>query len=96
MVWAGIWEQEIVDPYFFNVSNVTGEIYLEFLQTFLLDYLQNVSLLRQQNFFFLARWSTTSFCYLCVLLPKPDFSGKMDWAKRSRGVATSITRSITS
>ena len=52
MVWAGIWEQEIVDPYFFNVSNVTGEIYLEFLQTFLFDYLENTHLLRRQNFFF--------------------------------------------
>ena len=34
MVWAGIWEEEIVGPYFFNTANVNGETYLEFLHTF--------------------------------------------------------------
>ena len=52
MVWAGIWEEEIVGPYFLNTGSVTGETYLEFLQTFLFDYLENVSVLRRQNFLF--------------------------------------------
>ena len=52
MAWARIWEEEIIGPYFFNTGNVTEEIYLEFLQTFLFDYLENVPVLRQQNFLF--------------------------------------------
>ena len=52
MVCAGIWEEEIVGPYFFSSGNVTGEGYLEFLQTFLCDYLEHVPVLRRQNFFF--------------------------------------------
>ena len=50
MVCAGIWEEEIVGPYFFSNGNVTGEGYLEFLQIVL--YLEHVSVLRRQNFFF--------------------------------------------
>ena len=46
MVWAGIWEEEIVGPYFLNTGNVTEETYLEFLQTFLFDYLENTPVLR--------------------------------------------------
>ena len=52
MVWAGIWEEEIIGPYFFNNGNVTGDTYLEVLQTFLFDYLENVPVHRRQNFFF--------------------------------------------
>ena len=52
MVCAGMWEEEIVGPYFFSRGNVTGEGYLEFLQTFLCDYLEHVPVLRRQNFFF--------------------------------------------
>ena len=52
MVWAGIWEKEIVGRYFFCSGNVTGKRYLEFLQTFLCDYLEHVPVLRRQNLFF--------------------------------------------
>jgi len=52
MVWAGIWEEEIVGPYFFNTSNVTGETYLELLQTFLFEYLENIPVIRRQNLLF--------------------------------------------
>ena len=61
----GIWEAKIIGPYFFNSGNVNGETYLEFLQTFLFDYLENVPVHRRQNFFS-ARRSSTPFCCFCV------------------------------
>ncbi|KAK2725286.1 hypothetical protein QYM36_001664 [Artemia franciscana] len=52
MVWAGIWEEEIVGPWFFNTSNVIGETYLELLQTFLFEYLDNIPIIRRRNLLF--------------------------------------------
>ena len=52
--WSGleVWEKEILSPYFFSSGNVTGERYLKFLQIFSFEYLENVSMLRRQLFFF--------------------------------------------
>ena len=51
VVWAAIWEEEIIGPYFFN-GNVTGDSYLQLLQTFLVDYLENVPIRRRLEMFF--------------------------------------------
>jgi transposase len=51
MVWAGIWEDQLIGPYFFD-GNVTGETYLHMLSTFLLDYMCNVPLAKRLNMFF--------------------------------------------
>jgi transposase len=40
MVWAAIWRNHIIGPYFFD-GNVTGESYLQMLHTFLLPRLRN-------------------------------------------------------
>ena len=94
MVWAGIWEEEIVGPWFFNTSNVIGETYLELLQTFLFEYLENIPIIRRRNLLF--QQDGAPLCYLCAWLPESKFSRKMDWAKKSRGMATPITKSNTS
>jgi hypothetical protein len=51
MVWAGIWDDQIMGPYFFD-NNVTGETYLHMLQNYLMDFLYDVPLQRRNNMFF--------------------------------------------
>jgi hypothetical protein len=51
MVWAGIWEDQIIGPYFFS-SNVTGETYLSMLRSYLGDFLDTIPLSRRNSMFF--------------------------------------------
>lgn len=57
MVWDGMWETKIIDPYFF-IDNVTLESYLELLQT-LFGYLEDTPI-SQRLSFFSAGWSYTN------------------------------------
>jgi len=90
MVWAGIWEEEIVGPYFFNTSNVTGETYLGFLQTFLFEYLTNVPVIRRQNLLFQQDGAPPHFAicvrdYLNQTFPERWIGrrGPVEWPPRS-------------
>jgi hypothetical protein len=51
MMWAGIWEDQIIGPYFFS-SNVTGETYLSVLRNYFWDFLDTVPLPRRNSMFF--------------------------------------------
>jgi hypothetical protein len=51
MVWAAIWHDRIIGPYFFG-GNVTGETYLHMLQTFLEPILDNIPLSVSMKLFF--------------------------------------------
>lgn len=51
MVWAGIWEDKLFGPYFFD-GNVTGESYLHMLSTFLMDCLRDVPLATRRSLLF--------------------------------------------
>ena len=83
MVWAGIWEEEIVGPYFFSSGNVTGEGYL-------CDYLEHVPVLRRQNFFFQQDGAPPHFAisarnYLDQTFPGRWIGGRgpVEWPPRS-------------
>ena len=72
VVWTGIWEEEIVGPYFFNTSNVTSKTYLEFRQTVLFGRLGRGCHNSKTKPLFSARWNSTTLCYLRAQLPEPD------------------------
>jgi hypothetical protein len=51
MVWAGIWDDQITGPYFFD-NNITGKTYLHMIQNYLMDFLDDVPLQQRNNMFF--------------------------------------------
>jgi hypothetical protein len=51
MVWAGIWNDSITGPYFFD-ENVMGAMYLNTVGTFLFPVLEDMPLVYQRKLWF--------------------------------------------